>query len=125
VAASVVDPSLPAGSQDLERTLNVAVAEDATTLVEQPAVESARTEEVMTMVEYLAASTARVSTVQDKALVVASTSLPSLSLAVRLVDDQHLVDEVVQGFDAAHRLSELSVAWSILVAGTTSFGEKL
>jgi hypothetical protein len=103
----------------------VAVAEDATTLVEQPAVESARTEEVMTMVEYLAASTARVSTVQDKALVVASTSLPSLSLAVRLVDDQHLVDEVVQGFDAAHRLSELSVAWSILVAGTTSFGEKL
>jgi hypothetical protein len=103
----------------------VAVPKDATTLVEQPVVESAQTKGVMTMAEYPAASTARVFAVQDTALVMASTSSPSLSLAGRLVDDQHLVDEVVQEFDATPCLSELFAAWSILAAGMTSFRNKL
>ena len=36
-----------------------------------------------------------------------------------------LADEVVQQFDATHRLSELTAAWGNLVTFATSFGEKL
>jgi hypothetical protein len=92
MAVPAVDPSLPAGSQDSEWTLSVAVAADGSTLVEQPTVESVRTEEVMTVVEYPAASAARVS---EMALVVALTSSPPSSLVGRFVDDHRLVDEVV------------------------------
>jgi hypothetical protein len=63
VAAPAVDPTLPAGSQDSERTLSVAVVEDATTLIEQPTVESARTEGVVTVAEYPTTFAARVSAV--------------------------------------------------------------
>jgi hypothetical protein len=65
------------------------------------------------------------STALDMALVLASTSSPSLSLASRFVDDQHLADEVVQEFDVTHRLSELSAAWANLMTDMTSFGELL
>ena len=34
-------------------------------------------------------------------------------------------DDVVQQFDATHRLSELTAAWGSLASSVTSFGEKL
>ena len=36
-----------------------------------------------------------------------------------------LADDVVQQFDATHRLSELTAAWGNLSTFATSFGEKL
>ena len=36
-----------------------------------------------------------------------------------------LDDDVVQQFDATHRLSELTAAWGNLATFATSFGEKL
>ena len=36
-----------------------------------------------------------------------------------------LADDVVQQFDATHRLSELTAAWESLSTLVTSFGEKL
>ena len=36
-----------------------------------------------------------------------------------------LADDVVQQFDATHRLSELTAAWGNLATFATSFGEKL
>ena len=36
-----------------------------------------------------------------------------------------LADDVVQQFDATHRLSELTAAWGNLATFVTSFGEKL
>jgi hypothetical protein len=72
--------------------------------------ESIRVEKAMTMVEFLAVTAVGASATLDTTLVLASTSSPSPSLAGRLGDDQHLVDEVVQEFNATHRLSKLSAA---------------
>jgi hypothetical protein len=63
------------------------MAGEATTQVEQPAVESVWVEEAMTVVENVAVTVARVSTALDMALVLASTSSPCPSLAGRLGDD--------------------------------------
>ena len=38
---------------------------------------------------------------------------------------QRLDDDVVQQFDATHRLSELTAAWGTFATFATSFGEKL
>jgi hypothetical protein len=51
-------------------------------------------------------------------------SPPSLGV-VRFAGDQHLADEVLREFDPAFRLSELSSSWASLMAGATSFGDKL
>ena len=39
--------------------------------------------------------------------------------------DQRLDDDVLQQFDATHRLSELTAAWGNFATFATSFGEKL
>jgi hypothetical protein len=83
------------GCQNSERTVSEAVAGEAVTQVEQPAVESVRVEEAMTIVEYPTMIVVGASAALDMALVLASTSSPSPSLAGRFVDDQHLADEVV------------------------------
>jgi hypothetical protein len=61
----------------------------------------------------------------DMALVLTLTSSPSPSFAGRFANDQHLADEVVQDFDATHRLSKLFAAWANLSVGAASFGELL
>jgi hypothetical protein len=58
-------------------------------------VESIRVEEATTIVEYPTMTVVGASTALDTALVLASTSSPSPSLAGRFADDQHLADEVV------------------------------
>jgi hypothetical protein len=47
---------------------------------------------------------------------------PSVALAT---SSQRLDDDVMHEFDATHRLWKLTMVWGILVAGATSFGEKL
>jgi uncharacterized protein (UPF0212 family) len=76
----VIGSLLLAGSQDSERTVNVVVVEEATTLVDQPSIDYVQVEDAMTMVEYPATSAAGVCIAQDTALVAASTSSPSPSL---------------------------------------------
>jgi predicted phage tail protein len=62
-------------SQDSERTVSEAGAEEAVTQVEQTTMESPHPKVVVTVVEKLAAGAAGGSTMQDTALVVVSTSL--------------------------------------------------
>jgi hypothetical protein len=76
----------------------MAATEEARTLVEQTSidqVESVWVDESVTVAVYPAATTVGASAALDTALVLASTSSPSPSLADRFVDDQHLADEVV------------------------------
>ena len=59
---------------------------------------------------------------QGTALVLSSLPWPASPSAPLASGVQHLDDDVVQQFDATHRLSELTTAWGTFV---TSFGEKL
>ena len=59
---------------------------------------------------------------QGTALVLSSLPWPASPSAPLASGVQHLDDDVVQQFDATHRLSELTAAWGNFV---TSFGEKL
>jgi len=59
---------------------------------------------------------------QGTALVLSSLPRPASPSAPLPSGVQHLDDDVVQQFDATHRLSELTAAW---VTFMTSFGEKL
>ena len=62
---------------------------------------------------------------REVALVVPSSprlASPSPSLAS---SGPSFADDVVQQFDATHRLSELTAAWGSLSTLATSFGEKL
>ena len=65
------------------------------------------------------------SSAQDMALVLPSSHRPASPFAPLATGGHRLDDDVVQQFDATHRLSELAAAWGILAAGATSFGEKL
>jgi hypothetical protein len=68
------------------------------TLAEQTFVDqvvSVRVEESVIVAKYPAATAVGASAALDMALVLASTSSPSPSLAGQFVDDQHLADEVV------------------------------
>ena len=58
---------------------------------------------------------------QDMALALPSLPRPTSSSVPLGTGGQHFDDDVVQQFDATHRLSELTAAWGTL---TTSFGEK-
>jgi hypothetical protein len=78
----------------------------------------------MTVVEKLALETAGASTVQDTALVVVSTPLPTSPVG-HASSSQCLEDDVVLEFDATHHLSKLTAAWENLSAGAASFGEQL
>jgi hypothetical protein len=79
----------------------------------------------VTVAQNLAASVARVDVVHDATLVRASALLPSSPDAVRFAGDQRLVDEVLRGFNPAFHLFELSSSWVSLMAGASSFKEKL
>jgi len=59
---------------------------------------------------------------QGTALVLSSLPRPASPSAPLPSGVQRLDDDVVQQFDATHRLSELTAAW---VTFMTSFGEKL
>ena len=59
---------------------------------------------------------------QDMALALPSLHLAASPSAPLGTGDQRLDDDVLQQFDATHRLSELIAAWGTLL---TSFGEKL
>ena len=59
---------------------------------------------------------------QDAALVLPSLHQPVSPSAPLGTSGQRLDDDVLQQFDAIHRLSELTTAWGTFV---TSFGEKL
>jgi len=59
---------------------------------------------------------------QGMALVLSSLPRPASPSAPLPSGVQRLDDDVVQQFDATHRLSELTAAWGTFV---TSFGEKL
>jgi hypothetical protein len=98
-SALAVSPSLPAGSQDSEKTISTAVAVEVRTLAEQTfvdQVESVWVEESMTVAKYPVVTAVGDSATLDTTLVLALTSSPSPSLAGQFVDDQHLANEVVQ-----------------------------
>ena len=58
---------------------------------------------------------------QDTALVLPSLHRPTSLSAPLGTSGQRLDDDVLQQFDATHRLSELTAAWGTFA---TSFGEK-
>ena len=62
---------------------------------------------------------------QDMALVLPSLHRPASPSAPLGTSDQRLDDDVLQQFDATHRLSELTAAWGTFATFVTSFGEKL
>ena len=64
-------------------------------------------------------------TSQDMALALPSLHQPASPSAPLGTSDQHLDDDVLQQFDATHRLSELTAAWGSFATFATSFGEKL
>jgi hypothetical protein len=77
------------------------------------------------MMERSALKVAGASTVQDTALVVVSTPLPTSSPVGHASSNQRLEDDVMLEFDITHRLSKLTEAWENLSAGVASFGEQL
>jgi hypothetical protein len=79
----------------------------------------------MTVVKDPTAKVVRTSTVQDTALVMVSTPLPTSSSTAHASSSQCLEDDVVLQFDATHHLSELTMAWGRPSAGVASFGEQL
>ena len=62
---------------------------------------------------------------QEIALVVPSSPRPSSPSPLLASSGPPSADDVVQQFDATHRLSELTTAWGSLSTLTTSFGERL
>ena len=62
---------------------------------------------------------------QEVALVVPSSPRPASPSPSLAFGGPPFADDVVQQFDATHRLSELTAAWGNLSSLTTSFGEKL
>ena len=62
---------------------------------------------------------------QDTALVLPSLHRPASPSAPLGTSGQRLDDDVLQQFDATHRLSELTAAWGTFATFATSFGEKL
>ena len=62
---------------------------------------------------------------QDTALVLPYLHRPASPSAPLGTSDQRLDDNVLQQFDATHRLSELTAAWGTFATFGTSFGEKL
>jgi hypothetical protein len=78
----------------------------------------------MTVVKNPATEVVRTSSVQDTALVVVFTPLPTSS-AAHASSSQCLEDDVVLQFDATHHLSKLAMAWGRLSAGVASFGEQI
>ena len=62
---------------------------------------------------------------QEIALVVPSSPRPASPSPLLASGGWLLADDVVQQFDATHRLSVLTTAWGNLVTFATSFGEKL
>ena len=62
---------------------------------------------------------------QEVALVVTSSPRPASPSPLLASGGPPLADDVVQQFDATHRLLELTTAWGSLSTLATSFGEKL
>ena len=62
---------------------------------------------------------------QEIALVVPSLHRPASPSPLLASGGSPLADDVVQQFDATHRLSKLTAAWGNLATFATSFGEKL
>ena len=62
---------------------------------------------------------------QEIALVVPSLHRPASPSPLLASGGPPLADDVVQQFDATHRLSELTAAWGSLSTLATSFGERL
>ena len=62
---------------------------------------------------------------QDMALALPSLHQPASPSAPLGTSDQCLDDDVLQQFDATHRLLELIAAWGSFATFVTSFGEKL
>jgi len=61
----------------------------------------------------------------EVALVVPSSPQPTSPSPSLASGGPSFTDDVVQQFDATHRLSELTAAWGSLASSATSFGEKL
>jgi len=106
-------------SQDSERT----VAEVAVRGTESAAVDLPAPEVTVAMAAGLFEGFTVAS--QEIALVVASLPRPASPSPLLASGGLPLADDVVQQFDATHRLSELTVAWGSLSTLATSFGEKL
>ena len=62
---------------------------------------------------------------QEVALVIPSSPRPASPSPSLASGGPPFADDVVQQFDATHRLSELTAAWGDLSSLATSFGEKL
>ena len=62
---------------------------------------------------------------REVALVVPSSPQPASPSPSLASGGPSFTDDVVQQFDATHRLSELTAAWGSLASSATSFGEKL
>jgi hypothetical protein len=89
---------------------------EAVAQVDESIMESPSPEVTVTMVEKPASKAVGASTAQNTAMVVVSTPLPTSSLVGHASNSQRLEDDVVLEFDAAHRLSKLTVAWENLSA---------
>ena len=76
----------------------------------------------VTVAMTMGASEEAVGVSQDTALVLPSLPAPASPSAPLGTGDQRLDDDVLQQFDATHRLSELTAAWGTLA---TFFWEKL
>jgi hypothetical protein len=92
---------------------------------EEAVVESPTPDVVVTVVASPVLEGAEASSAHDTTLVYASLRRPTSPPSALAANSQRLDDDVVQHFDATHRLSELTVAWGILAADATSFGKKL
>ena len=105
--------------EDSERT----VAEVAVRGMESAAVDLLAPE--VTMAIAVGSSEGLAAASQEIALVMPSSSLPASPSPLLAFGGLSLADDVVQQFDATHRLSELTTAWGSLSTLVTSFGERL
>jgi len=107
----------------LERSVGEAVAEETRFPGEGAAVGLVASEVTTAMV--VGSSEGLALTSHEIAPVVPSSPRPASPSPSLTSGGLPFADEVVQQFDATHRLSELTAAWGSLSTLATSFGEKL
>ena len=118
--SGVLPSTEPQGS---ERSVGEAVAEETRFPGEGAAVGLVASEVTTAMV--VGSSEGLALTSREIASVVPSSPRPASPSPSLTSGGLPFADEVVQQFDATHRLSELTAAWGSLSTLATSFGEKL
>jgi hypothetical protein len=112
-------------SHDSERTISEAAVRETVASDEHAVAESPTLGMMVIMVAGSSEEVAGASIAQVAALVPSSSPQPVSPPATLGISSQRLDDDVLQEFDATHRLSELTTEWGVLAAGAASFREKL